>query len=284
MPPFTANGRRVTLLIKEIGPCVESQCRRCAPASNSSLCSAVSKGSGWKTVGYRSRSDTVKGKTSLKFESCFCKSLVRVEFSSQTMFPASVELSGDERLLAVSKRSYSNLFRVFSQQCLLDYPVQCISTTPEISRSSDLVLVHVIMEFVRLQEKGDAATVTRFSATLPRGRRDFWNYSLERIEGSSLQKFTRENRAAERNRRYTRAVLRVCRVRGSENVRSRCTIAQRVRNVKSRFYGYCPPVWTFFPPFPGLLRLPFLSFFRNVDRAGVRVAHTVARRPWPRNY
>lgn len=54
-------------------------------------------------------------------------------------------------------------------------------------------------------------------------------------------------------------------VRGSENVRSRCTIARCVRNIKSRFYGYCSMPRTFF------FSLPLLS--AGDATAGVRVSH-----------
>ena len=86
----------------------------------------------------------------------------------------------------------------------------------------------------------------------------------------------------EKTRRYTvgcrSGAERAASVRGSENVWSRCTIAQRVQNIKSRFYGYCPPVRTFFPPPTSrpCCRVFFSLFLWNVDRE-VRVpASTVA--------
>lgn len=81
----------------------------------------------------------------------------------------------------------------------------------------------------------------------------------------------RENATRNETRRYTCAYL-VCvrcarrQVRGFENIRSRCTIARCVRNIKSRFYGYCPMPWTFFFfLFPCLLA--------GDATAGVRVSH-----------
>jgi len=74
---------------------------------------------------------------------------------------------------------------------------------------------------------------------------------IERFQWRSYER----KRNVKRNRRYTCAVrpLRATPARGSENVRSRCTIARCVRNIKSRFYGYCPTRATdvlslFFPP------------------------------------
>jgi len=60
-------------------------------------------------------------------------------------------------------------------------------------------------------------------------------------------------------------------VRGSENVRSRCTIARCVRNIKSRFYGYCPTPRTFF--FFLYLSLSPIPLRSGDATAGVRVSH-----------